>query len=290
MPRGQVQGSIIIEVPVEKKAQRCSSPLANHQRIMSATNRVAFDSELDEALLSTTATDSRPLSHGLRSKIIASLWSQSSGQQVEDYSVYFQFFVTECEAWRLSGSAVAIQTYRDFLELVQHLRNHRQEPRASAKVLSFFPPRPPPGVQAQNVWVKLTANESPLPLVSRYAYCHKDSVRNAIDLAICLYLMLSPGSPGMISFPGRSTLRWGETESLDEFIGQSVPMSVPNLASVWPQSLNLYNLDRVGGFDVVWTNHLADHLYLNEDLGTISIYHHARILQSHKKEDSTKYV
>ena len=66
---------------------------------------------------------------------------------------------------------------------------------------------------------------------------------------------------------------------------QPVPVS-----SRWPQSLTLYNLERIGGFEIVWTDHLADHLFLDEDLGTIKVYHHAYVLQCHQSGNLAKYV
>ena len=94
--------------------------------------------------------------------------------------------------------------------------------------------------------------------------------------------MLSPASPGFASFPGRSILSWNDNESLDDFIAKSLPRCPTTDTSQWPLSFNLNSLNRIGGFEIIWTSHLADHLLMNEDLGTISVYHHAHILQSHQ--------
>ena len=130
-----------------------------------------------------------------------------------------------------------------------------------------------------------------LPLSARFSECERDSVKNAIDLAICLWLMLNTTTPGLRNFPGRSYLVWQETESLDDFIERSLPGTQPiSVSSRWPQSLTLFNLERIGGFEIVWTDHLADHLFLDEDLGTIKVYHHAYVLQCHRSGNSAKYV
>lgn len=105
------------------------------------------------------------------------------------------------------------------------------------------------------------------PLSTRFSECERDKIKNAIDLAVCLWLMLNIATPGLRNFPGRSDLVWGENESLNDFIERSFPMTPPtSVSSRWPQSLNLYNLERIGGFEIVWTDHLADHLFLDEDL------------------------
>lgn len=254
---------------------------------MSAPRAAA--NELDRILLPKDFISSESMTKELRSEILARLWRQSSSQQIDGFSAYFRHFAAECEAWRLSGCAVAIQTYRDFLELVQHLKTYRHEARASPIMLDFFPPAPPAGVQAADLGLPLSSDQILLPLKRRHAHCDQDSVKKSIDLAICLWLMLSTCSPGTISFPGRCTLVWKDTESLNDFLNKTFPKTTFKTPSQWPQSLNLYNLDRSGYFQIIWTNHLADHLYLNEDLRTISVYHHASILHNQIAAEAQEY-
>lgn len=64
--------------------------------------------EVHRLLLSEDPEDA--LDNRLREHTIASLWSSS---EVPNSSAYFQYFQNECQAWRLSGSAVAIVS--DFL-------------------------------------------------------------------------------------------------------------------------------------------------------------------------------
>ena len=251
----------------------CPSQL--ERGIMSAPR--VLDPELDRRLL---PINSSSISKDLRSTIVARLWGSPSLQCLKDYSAYFQHFAITCETWR--SSPVAIQTYRDFLDLVQHLRAHRNDARASPTILEFFPLPPPANMPASDLRMPLTTEQTRLPLAMRHTSCSKDSVLNAINLAVCLWLMLSSGPPASTNFPGRSTLIWTESESLDDLIEKSFPKTDPKESLRWPHSLNLCNLNRIGGFEIVWTDHLADHLYLNEDLRTINIYHHACVLESHK--------
>ena len=191
----------------------------------------------------------------------------------------------------MSGCQVAIQTYRDLLDLVEHLKTHRQDKRASSPLYDFFPPSPPSGRQLQARSLPPSPNQMLLPLSTRFSECERDSVKNAIDLAICLWLMLNTATPGLRNFPGRSYLVWEENESLDDLVKRSLPVTQPiSISSRWPQSLTLYNLERIGGFEIVWTDHLADHLFLDEDLGTIKVYHHAYVLQCHQSGNIAKYV
>ena len=246
---------------------------------MSFVSASSPEPDLHKLLLSEDPDDT--LDKRLQDHITASLWS---AQHHYNSAAYFQYFKDECEAWRLSDSAVAIQTYQDFLDLVEHLKRTRSEKRSASAVLDFFPPlqtaddekTPTPSAIEGSALEQLQ-----LPLRHRFPHCDPISATNSIFLTVRLWLMLNVGSSAILTlFPGRSSPEWMEDQSLDDFIESCFPASEwgPRL-SQWPFSLNAYNLERIGGFELVWTDHLADHLYLNEDLGTISVYHHVQALR-----------
>ena len=248
-------------------------------------------SDLGQPLLPYNSVTPESIDQELRSDIISTLWTEP--QDLEKYNAYFNFFAQECDAWRLSGLDVAIDTYRDFLDLVQHLRSHRGDSKCSPAMMSFFPPLPPQQVTlAPSPRVALTADQRASPLVCRYPHCSKDSALNAIYLTVCLWLMLRPGSPELANHQAKSTLEWKDTESLDDFIHKSLPKAPLGAIQekiLWQKPLNLYTLDRIGGFAIIWTNNLADHLYLDEDVGsTIHLYHHACVLESHYSEATSR--
>ena len=238
-------------------------------------NRTISDSDLDKILLpnsrATTPNDF------LQAKILEAFWPScsqefaSSKRQLQPS--YFAFFQSECETWRLSGISVALHTYRDLLALVKHLRMKRTERRDSRAILEFFD---------GNILMSPTSADS-LPVQG--LQCDKASMMNALDLAVSLWLMLGIGSDKTRLYPGRSSLVWAESESLDGFIQKYFAVEAPEnrikieraFSSV-PSSLNAHNLKFIGGFDIMWTDCLADHLILNDDLGTISLYHHASVL------------
>ena len=250
-----------------------------------------FDKDLDQLLLSKRTISLCSVDEDLRPKIVSGIWGQRASLQQQASNAYFQYFTRECEAWRLSGCPVALQTYRDLLELVEHLRNHRRDERASPAIHDFFSLSPLPGRQSPPRSRPSSPHPMLSPLSARLSEFERGGIKNAIDLAVCLWLMLNIATPGLKIFPGRSYLVWKETESLNDFVERSLPMSRPiSVSSRWPHALNLYNLEHIGGFEIVWTDHLADHLFLDEDLGTIKIYHHVYVLQSHQTEDPAKYV
>ena len=216
------------------------------------------DPDVDQILLPDKPISS--LDKTLQIKITSCFWGQRpSNHENRQFSPYFRYFTSECEAWRLSGNSVALHNYRDLLGLVEYLKHNSTEPRTTLQMQM---------------------------LASRSSDTAPESVRNALYLAVRLWLMLNVGPRDLTLFHCRSTLEWTEDQSLQTLIATTFPQTqMMPTAPRWQRSLNAYNLTRIGGFEIVWTDHLPDHLYLNEDLGSVSLYHHAFILQQHKNQE-----
>ena len=235
--------------------------------------------DLHKLLLSDDPHDI--LDKRLQEQLVSSLWPS---QDRIDSCFYFQFFRLECETWMHSGTQCAIETYQDFLDLTIHLKRNRTVPRNSPVILDFFPTltekRPSSGQSSER-------DRLHLPLKDRSSSCDPNAARVSIFLAVRLWLMLNVGSSATNTFvPGRSNPEWPEHQSLDDFINSCFPVSElgPKI-SQWPSSVNAYSLERIGGFKVIWTDHIADHLYLNEDMDTITIYHHVQVLRGLQHHD-----
>ena len=237
-------------------------------------NRRISNSGLEQILL----PNSRPTipSKSVQAEILEAFWP-SCPQELTSFSKllqpsYFAFFRAECETWRLSGVPVALHTYRDLLALVKHLRANRTEPRDSRAMLEFF----------DRISIYPTAAGQ---LPTHPIQHHKVSMMSALDLAVSLWLMIGTGSDKTRLYPGRSSLVWADSESLDGFIQKCFPTEAPGnhpsierAISCTPSSLNAHSLETIGRFEIKWTDCLADHLIFNDDLGTISLYHHASVL------------
>ena len=243
-------------------------------RRLKMVNRNISDSDLEQILLpnSRATIPSKPL----QAEILKAFWpfcpqeSTSSDKLLKPS--YFAFFQAECETWRLSGIPVALYTYRDLLALVKHLRINRTERRDSRAMLQFF----------DRIFTYPTAVGQ---LPARPIQLDKASMMSALDLAVSLWLMLGTGSDKTRLYPGKSSIVWADFESLEDFIGKCFAteapenrMKIERAFSSVPSSLTAHNLKFIGGFDIIWTDCLADHLILNDDLGTISLYHHASVL------------
>ena len=232
--------------------------------------------DLHKLLLSDLPEDY--LDQPLQDFITNSLWpSQRKG----DSSIYFQYFSLERETWMRSGASIAIETYRDFLDLTDHLKRNRMVPRYSPSILDFFAPPPPSDEKVFFSTQPPERHQLQLPLRDRYPYCDPVAARDSIFFAVRLWLMLNVASSTTNTYiPGRTNPEWPENQSLDDLINSCFPMSElgPKL-SQWPSSLNAHSLEYIGGFKISWTDHLADHLYLNEDMDTICVYHHVQVLR-----------
>lgn len=238
--------------------------------------------DLHKLLLSDQPEDA--LDIRLQDQIVSLLWPS---QQHGDFSVYFQYFRLECETWMRSGVSIAIETYQDFLDLTHHLNQNRRVPRNAPALLDFFPAmceKRPSSAQSS------ARDRLQLPLKDRHAFCNLDAARDSIFLAVRLWLMLNVGSYATNTFvPGRSNPEWPEHQSLDDFINLCFPKDeIGPKISQWPSSVNAYSLERIGGFKLFWTDHIADHLYLNEDMDTISVYHHVQVLRGLQCHESSE--
>ncbi|KAI9785282.1 MAG: hypothetical protein M1816_000468 [Peltula sp. TS41687] len=254
---------------------------------------VDSDADLDRLLLPSEGPIELPES--LQRKIVTRLWHYQSPLaasrfQLQRYIAYFDYFKCECYNWRVSGKPVAIETYRDFLDLVDHLRVNHMEPRSSPRVLEFFPPSTQVSLQSRPSQQTIDFLQ---PLATRYQSCSADSASNAIDLTIRLWLMIAVGSLGAIMSPATSSVEWSRRKSLDDFISATFDPNQPSKEQKlerWPKTLNVYGLARIGGFTIHWTSNLADHLLFDDDLGYIYLYHHASILEGHRNESEAGHI
>jgi hypothetical protein len=138
---------------------------------------------------------------------------------------------------------VAIETYRDLLELIQHLKANRNEKRASPILLAFFPQTEERLTRSNE---KRTAGDIFIPLCRRYTACAEESVLNALCLAVRLWLMVDVGSPSNLFSPGSSTGKWNLNESLNDVLALCFsfdrPQIEPNLRR-WPAVVDASRLN-----------------------------------------------
>ena len=221
-------------------------------------------------------------SRELQIQILNAFWcppeSINAAQGVQHHDAYFQYLRAECDVWRASGCNAAIHTYRDLVELVIFLQAIQEERRDSPRIAAFF----------QSLLDQCHSADNPdLENIRR----NKTSIDNAINFAVRVWLMLNVGAEKVGIYPGKTQVEWQDSEGLQQLVHRCFPNQASNESCQdgrIPYAFNAYNLERIGGLEIVWTDHLPDHLKLNEDLCTVSLYHHARILKSFKGTLSTR--
>ncbi|PLB49136.1 hypothetical protein P170DRAFT_509749 [Aspergillus steynii IBT 23096] len=94
----------------------------------------------------------------------------------------------------------------------------------------------------------------------------------AVEIAVRIWLMIS-------------TEGWETTQSLEDFLNHCFPTSkqLPH-ADPFPLAFNALNLQRIGAFQIVWTECSQDHLSLTitETQKVLNLFHLSAFLQSNK--------
>jgi hypothetical protein len=77
----------------------------------------------------------------------------------------------------------------------------------------------------------------------------------------------------------QTAIRWPETSSLVDVVGPLIKTTVPAPVAMKriSKNINVFDLQRIGGFQFEWTDSLSDHLLLEGE--TIYIYYHASVLE-----------
>ena len=113
----------------------------------------------------------------------------------------------------------------------------------------------------------------------------KDAELDAsITLAARLLLMIPVGDFGL-SLPAGRPIPWADgtvKEVVDELFA---PVTGPHDPVRLPKVFNALNLGRIAGIKISWTSNLADHLLMNDDEGTVTLFHHITFLKLHQGSD-----
>lgn len=168
-------------------------------------------------------------------------------------------FLLECRSalGLLSSKDFPLSTFTDLLGLVEYMKCHTNKPKR--ELLDYF------------------GNDDGAEM----KFC-------ALEFAVRLWLMLNiEVSPPMrqplaVIISQRTKVAWSEDQSLAALLASSFPLNSPSAIRKlrWPFIFNAHNLDRIGGFRILWTDDLQDHLLLNEDEKSLLIFHHVSVLQA----------
>lgn len=195
-----------------------------------------------------------PIPATTQQRIIKGLWDTAD---YESLHPYFQYYTEQCRiAFHVHGRQLPAKTHQYILDIATHFKDGlaRQAIR-------------------QNLAAKFQAEHTGL----------EDTFDNSIDLAVRLVFMLDIGELRN-AFSGRRRLVWIEG-SLQEFVRDifSDKISLGHEGIKLGIQFTARNLDRVTGFRVELTTHLADHLRLRYEDRTVSMFHHVSFLRCQQK-------
>lgn len=246
-------------------------------RFPSNTTTMPADPELDQLLLQHPRTSA--IGTRLQEQIARRLWPPTTcnwKRHGPARALYFSYFLDEINIWAVSRQKVAIETYRDFLDLTQHLVLYRDNPRHSPEIQAFFPAVGPATSTQSNT------GDIQLPLSQRYNNTTQVAIDNALELTIGLWLMLYMGPSDSSVFTGRSNFKWSSGFTLRQAIDNNfprIPVPPSAISGKYRPELKAHNLERVGTIKIKWTRNLTDHLALDEEWGTLILYHFADFLR-----------
>jgi hypothetical protein len=205
---------------------------------------------------------------GTKGNIINSFWGLnishldiSCGKR-GDYNPYFAYYTEQSNtAFHDNGRHLSVKTHEDIIEIAREINSgsRREDIRLwlSSKI-----PEPKPN------------NEAEL-------------IDTSIDLAVRLLVMIDVGDL-KFGFSGQNQLVWPKG-SLEDWIHEyfEAPQVLDNEHVKLESVFNARNLGRMAGFEIQWTNNLADHLrIMDEDDSKVAIFHNATFLEAQRK----KYV
>ncbi len=204
---------------------------------------------LNIPLFSPTST----LSKAVRQSIVANLWpsNHALAGSIDDFDAYFEYYNDQCR--NQNHLHHAAQTQLDIVDIAQHINSNAS---SSLNSLRDSLHRAYPGF----------SNDPAL-------------LSNSIELTARLWLMINvqKATPG-----GYRTLRpawdWPDTSSLIDVVQSLRKRTVPGVTSTqrFPDVFNTFDLGRMGGFRIEWTDNLANHLSLEGK--TVYLYYHVSVL------------
>jgi hypothetical protein len=201
-----------------------------------------------------------PLTPQIKKDILRGLWPTSGINGTEDYfpdwEPYFDYYQTQCrDALHEQGKHVLVRKHQDIIDVSgQLLRGQsRDEIKTGLKILFT------------------TDEERP---------DEDEILDNSVDLVARLYLMVNISAYKSTWTQG-TRLLWN-TPSLKDFL-QTCFTAHPRLNDGnirFEKVFTAFNIERIAGVEICWTNNLADHLLMvKDDDKKVALFHHASFLK-----------
>ena len=201
----------------------------------------------------------------MKCEIINSLWGLSvsplhiaSGDV--NYDSYFSYYTEQCDLALYDGERhISVKSHQDIIKIAEQIRYQ---------------------VDRKDIMLWLSSR-LPLPRLEN----EEERINGSIDLVARLLCMINVGEL-QYGFSGQERLMWSEN-SLEHWIKNYFhsPRVLDNERVKLEKIFSAYNLGRIAGIEIQFTNNLADHLRLmSEDDKKVAIFHNAFFLISQRNK------
>lgn len=201
-----------------------------------------------------------PIPPEAQPEFIRSLWDCNANLRVQvedlDWDAYFDYCSRQCHlALRERGRHLSARTNQDIIDVVDLLKQDLTKDEIKKEMF------------------KNCTSQKPA--------AELDSVlEGSINLAIRLLLMIDVGVL-QHAFSGRTPMVW-ENKSLKSFVADyfdELPILGHDNVKI-EKLFNAYNLKKIAGIDIEWTDNLTDHLrMIGEDDKKVAVFHYASFLK-----------
>lgn len=205
-----------------------------------------------------------PLPLNSRLAIMKSFWGSavtlSEYEQQSKYTdSYFRYYEEQCRAMLCDGGdgdSALIRTHADIALIVQLFKDRRHARESIEDIL-----------------------RQKLP---QELHSGGPKVKNAIDFASRLWLMVHVGTFTRGLIPGQTAIAW-KTGSLHNLIDTHFSFQQTLRAPVkLEKTFTARNIERIAGIKIIWTDNLADHLRMRDDDTRVALFHHVSLLEYHR--------
>ena len=205
---------------------------------------------LNVPLFSPTST----LSETVREGIIINLWpsNHALSKSIDDFDAYFVYYNEQCRTQAQTDHVAETQV--DIVDIAQHINNNAAS----------------------------SLNDLRNSLHRAYPRFRNDPARlsNSIELAARLWLMINVQNtrPGGYRTTLQTAWPWPDGSSLVDVL-QTLRSQAPSITASTQRFAEVFNgfeLERIGGFRIEWTDNLSSHFHFEGKV--IYLYYHVSVL------------
>ncbi|RYN49775.1 hypothetical protein AA0114_g6283 [Alternaria tenuissima] len=184
--------------------------------------------------------------------------SPLTAREIELWNAYFEYYTTECRKAVETdhGQHVTVRTHEDVITISRHFKE---------------------GLTKDTIKRSLTL----LDTRNRTEEVKDRMAEGSVRLAVRLFSMVDVGPTSNNWTWSPPSLPWTDEQlDLSAVLANHFVISTKDTGSlIFEDEFSAFNLQRLAGLDIQWTNNLANHLRLIDNDRTLCIFHHATFLQ-----------